>query len=647
MLNILLPYTLYLRSQERTVLMTDKRIKILPENISSKIAAGEVVQRPESVVKELMENSIDAGADTIELIVKRAGKSLIQVFDNGIGMNEDDAIICIQKHATSKIFSYEDLEAISTLGFRGEALSSIWAVSQVEIKTETRDEEIGTLIRNEEAGNIVREKGSFPKGTSVSVKNLFYNTPARRNFLKTDATELKHIIDTFNRISLSHPDLNFKLYNNDDVIFNYTAGNLGRRIEQVFADNMLDALIPVEEKTDFISLYGYIGKPALLKKSKGEQYLFLNSRYVLSRQINHAVFTAYENILEKGDYPFFILFMDIDPKRIDVNVHPSKLEVRFEDDKDVYNFVLAVIKKSLGTHDLVPSISFTETTEQTEKLKVHSFNKTEKGDFSDRPKFTEKKSYARTNFSDKEIDLIFSTIPDEIVKPGSNETSHPFNPVEGKETESRDLTENIEKNIRYSKEVKTEDETTFIIQLHNKYILSQIKTGLMIIDQHVAHERVLYEKALKRFEANLPFSQQLLFPKTIEMDPGTFEILKEINPYLIKLGFEIKFFSKNTIVIEGVPDDVKSGSEEKILIELIDEYSSNQREKKLEERDNIAKSYSCKTAIKAGDKLTDKEMRLLIDQLFATSMPYVCPHGRPIVVKISLDEFDRRFGRTS
>ena len=627
--------------------MTDKRIKILPENISSKIAAGEVVQRPESVVKELMENSIDAGADTIDLIVKRAGKSLIQVVDNGIGMNEEDAIICIQKHATSKIFSYEDLEAISTLGFRGEALSSIWAVSQVEIKTETKDEEIGTLIRNEEAGNIIKEKGSFPKGTSISVKNLFYNIPARRNFLKTDATELKHIIGTFNKISLSHPDLNFKFYNNDDLIFNYTAGDLERRIEQVFADNMLDALIQVEERTDFISLYGYIGKPALLKKSKGEQYLFLNSRYVLSRQINHAVFTAYENILEKGDYPFFILFLDINPKRIDINVHPSKLEVRFEDERDVYNFVLAVIKKSLGTHDLVPSISFTETTEQTEKLKVHSFNRTEKWDFSDRPKFTDKKSYAKTNFSDKEIDLIFSSIPDEIDKPVSSKTAYPFNQPGITDNEREDITDNTAKNIKYSEEVKTEDETTFIIQLHNKYILSQIKTGLMIIDQHVAHERILYEKSLKRFEANLPFSQQLLFPKTMELDPGTFEILKEINQYLIKLGFEIKFFSKNTIVIEGVPDDVKSGSEEKILLELIEEYSSNQREKKLEERDNIAKSYSCKTAIKAGDKLTDKEMRLLIDQLFATSMPYVCPHGRPIVVKISLDEFDRRFGRTS
>lgn len=613
------------------------KIKILPENIASKIAAGEVVQRPESVVKELMENSIDAGADTIELIVKRAGKTLIQVVDNGSGMSEEDAVLCVQKHATSKILTYEDLESISTLGFRGEALSSISSVSQIEIKTEMKDDEVGILLRNNDEGKILIEKGSFPKGTSVSVKNLFFNTPARRNFLKTDATELKHVIDTFNKISLSHPDLNFKFYNNDDLIFNYASGNLAERINNVFADNMLDALIPIEERTDFLSVYGYIGKPALLKKAKGEQYLFLNSRFVSSRQINHAVFTAYENILEKGDYPFFVLFLDLDSKRIDVNIHPSKLEVRFEDEKDVYNFVLSVIRKNLGTYDLVPSLAFTEMIDETEKLKVHSFNRVEKNDFSDRPSLKEKKSYAKTSFSDKEIDLLFSSLPDEIVKPELNAPVHPFEKIESKQAAS--------KEIKYV-EIKEENESPFIIQLHNKYILSQIKTGLMIIDQHAAHERILYEKALKRFDADLPFSQQLLFPKTIEIDPGKFQILKEINSYLIKLGFELKFFSKNTIVIEGVPDDIKSGSEERILIELIEEYISNQSEKMLEERDNIAKSYSCKTAIKAGDKLSEKEMRLLIDQLFAASMPYVCPHGRPILVKISLNEFDRRFGRT-
>ncbi|HUX92160.1 MAG TPA: DNA mismatch repair endonuclease MutL [Ignavibacteriaceae bacterium] len=616
--------------------MSIKKIKILPENLANKIAAGEVVQRPESVVKELIENSVDAGSTSIELVVKKAGKSLIQVFDNGTGMNEEDAILCIQKHATSKISEYSDLENILTLGFRGEALSSIASVSQFEIKTETSDEDFGTLVRIDDSGNVVVEKGSYSKGTSVAVKNLFFNTPARRNFLKSDFTELKHIIDTFNRIALSHPKINFKLHNDDEIILNYSAGTIEDRIQQVFADNMLDALIKVEEKTDFISLYGYAGKPTMLKKSKGDQYLFLNSRYVVSKQINHAVFTAYENILEKGDYPFFLLFLDIDPQRIDVNVHPSKLEVRFDDDKDVYSFVLAVVKKSLATHDLVPLMQFTDTAPEGDKLSFNNFNRVEKNDFSDRPVFSERRSVARTDFSDREIDLIFSAIPENINQ--ENITHHPF--------EKNDTREVYHEAGNYEQKNGNEDGATFIIQLHNKYILSQIKTGLMIIDQHVAHERVLYEKVWKRFEADLPFSQQLLFPRTVELDPGSFGLVKEIYPFLTKLGFTLKFFSKNTIVIEGVPEDVKSGSEEKVLLDLINEYTTNQRENKLESKENIAKSYSCKAAIKAGDYLSEKEMRLLIDQLFATSMPYVCPHGRPIVVKISLDEFDRRFGRT-
>jgi DNA mismatch repair protein MutL len=611
------------------------KIRILPENIASKIAAGEVVQRPESVVKELMENSIDAGSTVIELIVRRAGKSLIQVVDNGIGMSEEDAVLSVQKHATSKIFTYEDLEGILTYGFRGEALSSMAVVSQLEIRTQLKSEEIGTFIRIDEPGKVHMEKGSYPAGTSIAVKNLFYNTPARRNFLKTDATELKHIIDIFNKLALSHPEINFKLYNDEDIIFNYKPGNLEERIKQIFADNMPDALIPVEERTDFINIHGYIGKPTLLKKSKGEQYLFLNLRYVISRQINHAVFTAYENFLEKGDYPFFILFLEIDPVKVDVNVHPSKLEIRFDNERDVYNFVLAVVKKNLGTYDLVPSISFREAERDRESLRVDNFVPMERNNFSDRPDFTERKTYSNTPFSDRDIDLIFGSLDK---GPGNNAASG-LSPLE----QERDTRE----PLRLSVDSNKAEGDTFIIQLHNKYILSQIRTGLMIIDQHVAHERILYEKAIKKIEANLPFSQQLLFPKTMDADPGRYAVLKEINPYLIKLGFELKFFSKNTIVIEGVPEDVKSGSEDEVLRQIIDEYTTNQREKKLEQRDNVAKSYSCKASIKAGDYLSDKEMRLLIDQLFATSNPYVCPHGRPIVVKISLDEFDRRFGRTS
>ena len=606
------------------------RIKILPDSLASKIAAGEVVQRPESVVKELLENAVDANAASIELIVKQAGKSLIQVCDDGSGMTEEEALLCIHKHATSKISSMEDLESIKTLGFRGEALSSIASVCQLEIRTETRDAEIGTLLKIESENEITTEKISTSKGTCVAVKNMFYNIPARRKFLKTDNTELKHIIDTFNRIALAHPEIAFKFYNSENLIFDYAIGTLEERIEQIFADNMMEALIPVIQETDYLSLNGFIGKPSIFKKSRGEQYLFLNKRFVINKNINHAVFTAFENILEKGDYPFFILFLTIDPKKVDVNIHPSKLEVKFDDEKDIYNFVLSVVRKSISSHDLVPTMSFENETPQGEKLSFNPFTSVKQNDFSDRPNFSQREPRERTTVTDEDIDLVFSSLTKNI---RTGESSS-YDSVGNK----------FDKQIEHS--ASTEIETTFLIQLHNKYILSQIKSGLMIIDQHVAHERILYEKVLSRLDANMPFTQQLLFPIKIQFDVASFDILKELDLMVTKIGFKLKYLLKSYILIEGVPDDIKNGSEEKILREFISEYINNQTEKQLEEKDNIAKSYSCKAAIKAGDKLSEKEMRLLIDQLFATSMPYVCPHGRPIVIKISLEEFDRRFGRT-
>lgn len=615
----------------------ESRIKILPDNLANKIAAGEVVQRPESVVKELLENSIDADATNIELIVKQAGKSLIQVCDNGTGMTEEEVILCIQKHATSKITSVEDLESIKTLGFRGEALSSIAAVSQLEIKTETGNSEVGTWLKVENESEVITEKISTSKGTCISVKNIFYNIPARRKFLKSDATELKHIIDTFNRSALAYPEISFKFFNSDNLVFDYPSGKLEDRIENIFADNILEALIPVNEVTDYLSLKGFIGKPSILKKSKGEQFLFLNKRYVSNKNINHAVFTAFENILEKGDYPFFILFLTIDPSKVDVNIHPSKLEVKFDDEKDIYNFVLSVIRKSIGMHDLVPNMSFAETNGSTEKLSFNPFISAKQNDFSDRPVFRDVSKRERTGLTDEEIDLVFGNLTSNIKQNFEANNDKLYN-------KSQTTKENTEKQIEHL--ASTDSETTFIIQLHNKYILSQIKTGLMIIDQHVAHERILYEKALSRLEANLPFTQQLLFPLKIQFDPASYQILKELDSMITKIGFRLKYLPKNYIMIEGVPDDIKSGSEEKILREFISEYILNHNERLLEEKDNIAKSYSCKAAIKAGDKLTEKEMHLLVNQLFATSMPYVCPHGRPIVIKISLEEFDRRFGRT-
>ncbi len=616
-------------------------IKILPDNIANKIAAGEVVQRPESVLKELLENSLDANATNIDVYIKRAGTVLIQVIDDGIGMNQEDALLSIERHATSKISSLDDLNKIMTFGFRGEALSSIASVSIFEMKTELRESEYGTFIKVEN-DEVKIEKGSFPKGTSIAVKNLFYNTPARRNFLKSYATELKHIFETFKKIALSYPNISFKLWNDDDLVFDYKLGSQEDRLKEIFVENILDGTIKVEELTDYISVTGFISKPTYLTKSKGDQYLFINRRFVSNKSINHAVFRAYDHLLEKGDYPFFVLFLDLDPQKVDVNVHPSKLEVKFDDEKNVYNFIKAVVKKSLGQYDLVPNIEFGENNESSTFIKKNYSNPISQNDFSERPNFLSQQNVKREKpktYSENEIDLLFSSLNKDIRNSiNLSDSDHPFNSDSSKEIYHIP-------NEKKESETPTSD-STFVVALHNKYILTPIKTGLMIIDAHVAHERILYEKAVNSFAANLPFTQQLLFSQTIELDPADYQLVKELEPHLTKLGFALKFFSKNVLVIDGVPSDIKVGSEVETFHGILDEYKINETEKHLELRDNLAKSYSCKAAIKAGDKLTEREMRILVDQLFATTMPYVCPHGRPIVVKIPLSEFDKRFGRT-
>ncbi|MBU0472635.1 MAG: DNA mismatch repair endonuclease MutL [Bacteroidetes bacterium] len=617
---------------------SENKIKILPNNIANKIAAGEVVQRPASVLKELLENSIDAEANNIEVFIKAAGKTLIQVVDDGYGMTESDALESFKRHATSKIFSINDLEEIRTFGFRGEALSSITSVAKVEIKTSQKNSNLGTHLFIEESDNVIIEKGNYPIGTSISVKNLFYNTPGRRKFLKTNSTELKHITDTFKRIALSYPAISFKFWNNDDLTFNFVSASMEERVKQVVDENILNGLIEVEENTEYLSIKGYVAKPTYMRKSKGEQFLFINKRFVVSKIINHAVFTAYDHLLDKGEYPFFILFIDLDPKMVDINVHPAKMEIKFDDERSIYNFVKAIIRKSIGQYDLVPNISFNDDSEISTSLRQENSDYIPKGDFNDRP-------FSKSNFNQKrekqgiykeeEIDLLFSTINPNMRNEVTNRNSnHPFE--ENVYQHSSNITE----------ESGEKSSTSFLIALHNKYILSPIRSGLMVIDQHVAHERILYDKAINSFDADMPFSQQLLFTEEIKLDPADYELLKTINPYLVKLGFEIKFKSKNVIVILGVPPDVKSGSEAETLKGIISEYRINEEENHLEERDNLAKSFSCKTAIKAGDKLREQEMRALVDHLFATSMPYVCPHGRPIIIKIPLTEFDKRFGRT-
>mgnify|MGYP001772979385 CR=1 FL=1 len=605
------------------------RIKILPEEIAGKIAAGEVIQRPESVVKELIENSIDAGARNITVILKDAGKTLIQVIDDGCGMSEDDAVLAFERHATSKIQTYEDLENIKTLGFRGEALASIASVSQVELKTRTIEDELATLVKIEGGKLIEVSKTSHPPGTSIAVKNLFFNTPARRNFLKSNYTEFKHAYEAFIRFAIAYPEISFEFISDDEQISKFDACDFETRIKQIFGEKFFETLIPVKEKTEYISIYGYTSKPEFSRKTKADQFIFLNRRYIINRSINHAVYNAYEHLIDKGSFPSFILMLEIDPRHVDVNVHPSKLEVKFEDESGVYNFVRAVVKHSLSQFNLIPEL----TLEPTGEIKLQPST-----DLTEIKRklitLTEPIKERIQKEQQYPLELITSSFPE--AKMGTE--------LDAKKVEK--ISKEIESSITPATDEKSDAGITFM-QIHNKYIIAQIKTGLMIIDQHVAHERILYERALDSLNSNSPFTQQLLFPQTVELTPGDMAIVKELKDYLENLGFDLRIFGKNTVILYGVPPEVKQGAEKKILQEIIDLYKENANaEPGLTPRENLAKAFACKTAIKAGDKLTTEEIQVLIDQLFLTRNPYVCPHGRPIIIKISIEELDRRFGRT-
>ncbi len=628
------------------------KIHILKPEVANRIAAGEVVQRPASAVKELIENALDANATHVTIIVKDAGKSLIQVIDNGEGMSAQDAVVAFQRHTTSKIAVPADLENIRTLGFRGEALASIAAVAQVEMRTRINSDEIGTLVRVD--GNEVKEqsKVNTDSGTNVVLRNIFYNTPARRSFLKSDQTELKNITDVVTRFAVAYPEIGCLYQSNDEVFLDLKPKPIEQRLKEVFGERQSESLVPVHESTDYLTLDGFIGKPNFARKTRVDQFLFINRRFVVNRTINHAVFHAYEHLIEKGSYPFFILNLTVDPRKVDVNVHPSKMEVKFENESNVYRFVLAVVRKTLAANDLIPSVSFAGQEASTgleERLKASQFSDEAVAvptgsSFSRaewlRPGITPFNRSTPESLSQLDLEKLFHRIERRLeVEPDASLTQPgpPRERILPHESTSATAEQEVAREARA------------IWQLHNKYILSQIRTGLLIVDQHVAHERILYEQALANFENHLPSSQQLLFPQTIQFSASDYALVKELLPHLESLGFDIKLFGKNTVVVEGIPADVRVGNEAKILQDVLDEFKNNEHPDKvgtMDARDNLAKSFSCKTAIKAGDKLNSIEMIALIDQLFQTKMPYVCPHGRPIVVKISTEELDRRFGRT-
>jgi DNA mismatch repair protein MutL len=608
-------------------------IHILPEALASKIAAGEVVQRPASVVKELLENSIDAGATAVTVIIKDGGKSFIQVVDNGCGMSGEDAAVAFERHSTSKIASYEDLENIHTLGFRGEALGSISAVAQVELRTRQKDQLVGTRVRVE--GSEVKEttQDALEPGTSITVRNLFYNTPGRRNFLKSNNTEFKHIFDVVQRVAITRPDFKIVFISDDDTALDLKPATRDERIEDLFGERQVEGLIAVEDSHEYISLSGYTSKPDYSRKTRVEQYLFLNGRYIVNRNLNYAVYQAYEHLLEKGSFPFFILFLTIDPRHVDVNVHPSKMEVKFEDERSVYRLVMNAVRKALLAQDLAPMVEQAKGRDQGAEsgfIVPRVFGPTHQTD-SWRELLRPEQVVDRQTGEIKTVEQSSSSVPPSPrQRPSDIRPPKDFGPQADFGGQAHPAFPTPHLNIW---------------QIHNKYIVMPTHEGLMILDQHAAHERVLYEQIVERMNANIPSAQQILFSHTIELTPGDAALVKQLHSDLAAMGFVLKFFGKTTVVLEALPADIKPGKETTILQEIIDLFKENEHNVKLEPRENLAKSYSCKAAIKAGDAMNTEEMRSLFDQLFTTKNPFVCPHGRPVIVKLSLTELDKRFGR--
>lgn len=601
---------------------TDSLIRIMPESLANKIAAGEVVQRPASVVKELVENALDAGARHITVILKDAGKTLVQVVDDGCGMSPADARLCFQRHATSKIRTIDDLERIHTLGFRGEALASIAAVARVELKTKRAQDAAGYRVQIEGGQLIAAEPCATANGTSVAVRNLFYNVPARRNFLKTPATEFKHIIETFQVLALSHPEVGLTLIHDDVEIYRLVpetdpspAERLRRRIGTLFGPEYALQTIPVEETTSYLSVRGFLGRPELHRKSRGEQFFFVNRRYVRHRYLEHAVTSSYEHLIPEGAHPFFVLFLELDPKHVDVNVHPTKAEVKFDDERGIYGVLRAIVRRALGMADLVPQL------ESAAAVTVPS-------------DVTPATPAPRTEVSAGATPL--------RMPPG--EVSRRLYAVEPDTVEPIPQQTVLPSSVRPESDEETPEHDTLIWQVHDRYILTQIRSGLLLIDQNAAHERILYERALRNLESGFGLSQQLLFPQTLEFSPADFALIEELMPELRALGFDLELFSGRTVVVRGVPDDIRPGDERTMLEDLLAQYKAN-LPLRLPSRENLARSVARRNAIRPGTRLTEKQMRTLIDQLFLCETPYVSPTGRPTMIRLTLEELERRFGR--
>lgn len=622
---------LFLAQEKGTV--TDK-ILLLPDHIANQIAAGEVIQRPASAVKELLENAVDAGATEIKLIVQDAGKSLIQVIDNGAGMSETDARMSFERHATSKIQTIEDLFHIRTMGFRGEALASIAAVAQVELKSKRAEDEAGILIEVENSVVKKQEPVALPAGTNISMKNLFFNIPARRSFLKSNAVEMRHIVDEFTRVSLSFPQIFFSLTANGQQLFHLESGNMKQRILQLLGNSYNTRLVSVKEETDYMNVYGFAGKPETAKKTRGDQYFFVNNRFIKSAYLNHAVMNAYQEMIPKDSYPMYVLFIDLDPTQIDVNVHPTKQEIKFEDEKIIYAFLQAAVKHALAQFSITPTLDFSLDTSIQQLPSIQQ-------------PFTKQKEEAATSTS---IFKGFTKKNQAHFIEKSSELKHWKDFFESPKPEAHNLPEAYTEREQNQKKhsLSNDWQLTFLegfesTQLLNTYILAATAGGFILIHQQAAHERIVYERLLEATNGKAIATQRSMFPLTVEVAPADAVLLEELLPDLHHLGYLIEPFGKNTFVIQGTPADVEQGNEKKVIELLLEEYKHFNDELKFSKREKLVRLLAWQQAIKPGRSLTGREMKSIVEDLCKCSTPNVTPNGNPTYLEFKKEYLEKVF----
>lgn len=615
-------------------------IKILPDYLANQIAAGEVVQRPESVIKELVENSIDAEADQIFITIHNSGKDLIHIQDNGIGMSKEDLELSIKRHATSKLITQEDLEAILTFGFRGEALASISAVAKLEIRTKRRQDELGYCLTSEPNSPPRIEECDTEVGTQIFVKNLFYNVPARRKFLKSNLSEYKAILDTLNKFALSHRDVSLIFNNENNLVLNIRSNILEERINEILGHRIVESMVKLDYDDGTIKISGYIGKPSIVKLSKAQQYLFLNNRSIQNKSISHAFINAYGPLIDKNQYPPYVMFLEIDPHKVDINIHPQKHEVKFDDDRMIYMAVKNAVRNALQNSDLTSSVGI---------------------DFNEDVKFDNHKN----PFEKGEDNTLINRNTGEILDFKSNRNnenwnSEPnFSKSENKSTTNKRFDENLENKREYK---PNSDLSAFdlifnddfkdlekperrFLQIHTKYIVTQNEKGILIIDQHNAHERINFERAIKKFEQQLSTEQTMLFAESFKLTQSEMLTLKEIEEDIRLLGFSFDI-EGDEVILTAKPIDVKNGTEERDFKEILELYSEYQEIGKMNKRENIAASFACRSSIKTGQSLSQKEMEQLHKDLFNCETPYVCPHGRPVILEMTITDLDKKFGRS-